>query len=303
MPDLPTRGRCHAIFLLVHSAKLKKCVDKEAWIRAAADKTTFMASSVDLPGTANLLEVAGLVKIEESVTIAPSLSDFGEQADLGTFIGIAMQLLCKRPPDWLRAVVVEGHLKKEFIPREDFKAISWLGNDMEEIILAAHQQVYGRKNLMLRKALGDAGELAVMSALQNGGFNPRHVSLISDSLGYDIELNAGGVIQGIEVKAAVEATAHRAFLSRNEFETAKRMKKSWKLIQVVFSSNVIVQRIATASDLVILREVTSPTLVNLAPIEKDEFKWVKTAELRLRETDWIASRLEVGGDFEAPLQS
>lgn len=87
-----------------------------------------------------------------------------------------------------------------------------------------------------------------MSALCRDGHNPLHVSLISDRFSYDIEHKEGFQTLGLEIKAAVNATAARALISRNKFDVAKRMGERWKLIQVTFSSRVIANGRATSGD-------------------------------------------------------
>ena len=298
MRELPTRGRCHAVFLLAFSAKARKCVDLDAWIEAALDKPTHMAGALDISGTASLLLDIGLARIESLVITEPELSGLDHKADITTLKDIALLLLKRRPPNWLRAVVVEDRIVTEFIPHKDLNAIAWLGEDLEEIIVTAHQQVYRASNVQLRKMLGDAGEFAIMSALRRDGHSPRHVSLISDRFGYDIELKIRNHLVGLEVKAAVNATSTRSFISRNEFEVAKRMGEHWKLVQVIFSSRVISTGRATSGDVEGIRELASQSLVEMAPMEKEGFRWIESAEIRPAETEWMVSNLRVEEDFE-----
>lgn len=262
-----------------------------------------MAASLDLSGTANLLLDAGLARIESCVVIGRGLARLDREADLTTLKGIARLLLRSRPPDWLRAVVNEGRLAPEFIPKQDFDAIAWLGDDLEEIVMTAHQQVYGETDEHLRKLLGDAGELAIMSALRRVGQHARHVSLISDRFGYDIEYNEESRTLGLEIKAAVNATAARILISRNEFEVAKRMGERWKLVQVTFSSRVIANGRATAGDVERIRELASHSLVDIAPVEKQGFRWTEAAEIRPSDADWKPSDLRIGEEFEVELLS
>ncbi|WP_165821416.1 protein NO VEIN domain-containing protein [Falsiruegeria mediterranea] len=270
---------------------------------AALDKPTHMAASLDITGTANLLLDIGLARVDSCVLTAGALSRLDREADLTTLKGIARLLLRSRPPGWLRAVVSDGRLLPELIPQRDFDAIAWLGDDLEEIVFTAHQQVYGAKDEHLRKMLGDAGEIAIMSALRRDGHNPRHVSLTSDRFGYDIEHKEGFQTVGLEIKAAVNATAARALISRNEFDAAKRMGERWKLIQVTFSSRVIASGRVTAGDVERIRELPSHSLVEMAPVEKEGFRWTEAAEIRPSETEWKPSNLQVGEEFEALLSS
>ncbi|MDB5481710.1 MAG: hypothetical protein JWO83_2763 [Caulobacteraceae bacterium] len=301
MRDLPSRGRCHATFLLAYSARVRQCYDVDAWLRATLEKPTVMAASLDLAGTARLLIDVGLARVDSAVVASRELARFDQVADVATFKGIARLLLVHRPPDWLRASVVDGRLASEFIPGCDLEAMSWMGTDLEAVIVAAHQQLYSTSDAFLLKRLGDAGELAVMSALQLKGLTPRHVALISDRFGYDIEL--GGVAQrlALEVKTAVTSTATRVLVSRNEFDVANRMGDRWKIVQVTFSSNVIVRGVAHAADIEAIRELSSTSLINMAPPENDVFRWADAAEFRPGPGMWSTSDLTVDQDFRASL--
>ncbi|WP_415714426.1 protein NO VEIN domain-containing protein [Roseibium sp.] len=299
MRDLPTRGRCHAIFLLAFSARVRDCCDLSSWIDAALDKPTHMAASLDVSGAAKLMLDSGLASFDSVATTKLGLEKLNLQADLNTLKGIARLLLCRRPPDWLRAVVVDGRVALEFIPQDDLRAISWLNEDLESIILSAHHYSYGEVDERLRKQLGDVGELAIMSALRRENFDPRHASLISDRFGYDIEIKKDNQVYGLEVKAAVPATAHRTIISRNEFEVANRMKERWRLIQVIFSSRIFARRCATAHDIEAIRELSSQSLVQMAPIEGDGFSWLEVAEFRPTKFDWETCNLRASEDFVA----
>ena len=297
MRDLPSRGRCHAAFLLAYSARVRNCRDLNAWIAAALDKPTQMAASLDLIGTAHLLIDAGLARVDAKVLILGGLAKLDQVADLTTFKGIAQILLVCRPPDWLRSAVIDGCLAPEYIPEGDLKVIKWLGDELEAIVVSAHKKLYGAADEELLKLIGDAGELAVMSALRRLGHNPRHVSLVSDHFGYDIELDVGGRLHGLEVKTAVAKTAQRIVLSRNEFEVARRMGAQWTLIQVTFSSRILARRCATADDIVQFRELFSHLFFEMAPNDREEFRWIESAEFRPPDLAWSASDLVVGREF------
>lgn len=301
MRDLPTRGRCHATFLLAYSARVKECKDFNTWIAAALDKPTHMAASLDLKGTAQLLIDAGIARIEPGAIAVGDLAKFNRAADLTTLKAIARLLLVRRPPDWLRSAVVDGRLAEEYVPDEDLKAISWLGRDLEAIILATYQDLFGDVDDALLKRLGNAGELAVMSALRRSGLKPRHVALISDRFGYDIEFEVEGRIHGLEVKAVFGSTAHRVLLSRNEFEVAKRMGVLWTLIQVTFSSRILASQSVSFEDVEQIRELRSDCLSEMAPIEHGAFRWLGTAEFCPPDAAWDASHLMVAQEFQIEL--
>lgn len=297
MRDLPSRGRCHATFLLAYSARVRRCDDVGDWLAAAGDKPTHMATALDLTGTAYLLLDAGLARVEERVIISADLARLDKVADLTTLKAIASLILMRRPPSWLRFAVSEGRFVAEFIPTSDLDAMSWMGADLEAIIVAVHHHLYGVVDEGLLKRLGDAGELAVISALRDQGLQPRHVALVSDRFGYDIELSIQRRLFGLEVKTAVTSTAARVLVSRNEFEVAQRMGDRWKIVQVVFSSKVIARGIATADDIEDIRELSSASLIAMAPIEEGRFRWLEGAEFHPEVSLWGASDLSVATDF------
>lgn len=297
MRDLPSRGRCHAAFLLAYSARVRRCDDVGAWLKAAADKPTYMAASLDLAGTARLLLEIGLVRADETVVISGDLGRLDKIADATTLKAIASLILVRRPPNWLRFAVSEGCLLEEFIPEADLEALAWMGDDMATIIVTAHRRVYGTTEDAWLKRLGDAGELAIISALRNQGLQPRHVALISDRFGYDIELNLNGLRYGIEVKTVVPSTASRILISRNEFEVARRMGDRWKIVQVTFSSKVIARGVAVADDVEGVRELSGDSLVTMAPAEDGSFRWTDGAEFRPKASLWMASNLSVAPGF------
>jgi hypothetical protein len=258
-----------------------------------------MAVSLDLAATARLLLDVGLAHSENCIVLSPELRKLDRVADIATLKGIARILLIYRPPDWLRSVVIDGKVAMEFIPQNDREAISWLSDDLEAIILAAYGELYEADNNAFLRRLGNAGELAVMSALRRQGLEPRHVSPISDRFGYDIELDEGARRHGLEVKTAVSSTSTRIFVSRNEFEVAKRMGDHWKIIQVIFSSSIIASGRAFPADVEVMRELSSASLLDIAPLEGDFFRWTDTAEFK--PPQWSPSNLVIAQDFAVSL--
>lgn len=303
MRDLPSRGRCHATFLLAYSARVRRCVDVEGWIRAALEKPTHMAASLDLGRTAQLLIDVGLVQLEEVVQIGTDLARLAQIADLSTLKAIARVLLVRRPPDWLRAAVVDGKLAIEFIPESDAAALEWLGDDLEPIVVAAHRQLYAERDDAFLKLLGDAGEFMVMAALRAANRDPRHVSRVSDRFGYDIEYDLQQARHGLEIKTVVANTAERILLSRHEFDVAGRMVDRWRIVQVTLSSLALVRGVVTSSDVVEIRELAGAKLKALAPTDTPEFRWNDTAEFRPRADMWVPSSLLVPTDFSFQLKT
>jgi hypothetical protein len=296
MRDLPSKGRCHAAFLLAYSARVRRCADVDVWLAAARTKSTYMAAALDLVGTAQILLDVGLARVDDAVFIARDLACLDREGDTATFKAIARLLLLHRPPDWLRAAVIDDGVAAEFIPGADLDVLSWLGSDLEPIIVAVYNHLYGSANDELLKHLGDAGELMVMSALHALGRQPRHVALVSDRFGYDIEVNSPTQRHGVEVKTVVPTTAERILITRNEFDVARRMGNRWKIVQVTLSSQAIARGLATAGDVMQVRELTSEALRIMAPSDSSMFKWSDSAEFRPSAAMWTASELVIPAD-------
>ena len=301
MRELPSHGRCYAAFLLAYTARLKPVHTLDGWIGATLARSTIMAAASDLPGTAQILLDSKLAVINERVMLHEKLIQSSQRADRIALVSIASLFLKRFPPSWIAATVVRGEFLPELVPQSDLDRLAWLGSDLAPIILDVHRSIASTFEDQLQKQIGDAGELAVVSALERAGKHPDHVSLISDAYGYDIEYRNGDYVQRLEVKACVQTTADRVIVSRNEYEKAAALKDSWRLIQVTFSSGIIVKRIAVASDVLLIRELSADSLVSLAPPSTDCFRWVDSAEFRPPATAWKETTLRVADSFTAPL--
>lgn len=296
----PSKGLCHAVFLLVHVASLGRSASKRDWIEAAKARPVIAAQSYDLNGIAERLIDWGLIEASSSIVISHPLCRLSSRADYPTLRSIAEILLRKRPPVWLRFAVVDGVLRKELIPTVDLDALSWLGEDLELVLLSVFKYISRNSDDGLAAALGRAGELVVINALENAGRFPRHVSLISDAFGYDIECFQSPILEGIEVKTSVTKTASRFHLSRNEFEVSKRLRDRWKIIQVVFSSKVIATGRVEENDIEIIRELPAEVIHDIAPSER-EFQWTESAIFMPDENSWLESKLLVRKQFALDL--
>ena len=297
MRELPSQGRCHAAFLLAYSARIKPPATPEAWIRAAMDRATIMAAATDISGTAELLMAANLARAEDVVVVDGRLLQVSERADHRSLAAIARVLLGRFPPGWIVSAVVDGEFRPEYVPDGDRQRLAWLGSDLEPIVLSVHRAITFSADDELRKQIGDAGELAVISALERAGIKPKHVALVSDAYGYDIEYGSDQNLRRLEVKACVERTADRVIVTRNQYEKATVFASSWRLVQVCFASRVIVNRGATCADILGIRELPADSIVTLAPPETHGFKWLDSAEIRPPNDLWEESDLRVAADF------
>lgn len=292
----PTKGQCHAVFLLVHVACLGQWCGRDRWVAAARQRTAIAAQSYDLEAVADALIDWGLAKLDPAASVTRPLSNLGEVADYPTLRAIASVLLRKRPPVWLRVAVADSILRRELIPSSDLNALLWLGDDLEAMLISVFKDVCEAADDGFATALGRAGELVVLNALENAGRRPRHVSLVSDAFGYDIECAEKPQIEGVEVKTSVARTASRFHLSRNEFDVSRRMDDRWKIIQVVFSSQVVASGTVTSDDVELIRELPASTIHRMAPAET-QFKWTESAIFMPSEELWVPSTLTASGQF------
>lgn len=300
MRELPSRGRCHAAFLLAYSIRLKPATTLEAWITAAQERATIMAAATDILGTAQILLAAELarVDVDGSVVLDERLLQVSERADRRSFVAIARLLLSRFPPGWIVSAVLDGEFRSEYVPDADLQQLAWLDSDLASIVLSVHSAIMSASDAKLRKQIGTAGELAVVSALERVGIAPNHVSLVSDAYGYDIEYQSGHHVHRLEVKACVRGTADRVIVSRNEYDKAAAFGASWRLIQVCFATRIFVRKRATCADVLFIRELPTSLLVSLAPPSTDGFRWLESAEFRPPHDSWNESRLCVAADFQ-----
>lgn len=297
----PSKGLCHAVFLLVHVASLGRNASKRDWIEAAKTRPVIAAQSFDLSGIAERLIEWGLVEATPSVIVGQPLSRLSAHADYPTLRSIAEILLRNCPPVWLRVVVQNGSLTEELIPTADRATLAWLGDDLEAVLLAVHRDICEPEADDLLDRLGLAGELVVMAALEQAGFRPRQVSLISDAYGYDIEVEMAGEMHSIEVKSAVPRTASQFHISRNEFEVSGKRRNLWRIMQVIFSSAVIATGKVSQNDILALRELPSSALTLLAPQDESRFRWTDSAIVTPREDMWVSNELIVPSDYAVVL--
>lgn len=298
MREIPSHGRCHAAFLLAFSASLKEFRELSDWVDAAAGRASFLAAAGDIAGTAEMLLSAGLVTAGDRISLDLQLARLSHRADRASLVAIARLFLLRFPPSWIPAVVVEGQVETSLIPSQDLDRLSWLGADLIPLIFEVNRALTRQSDEALRQQIGRSGELVVMSALCHAGLEPVHVALLSDAYGYDIDYVEGGSTQRLEVKSAVEHTSGRMLISRNEFDKASLYGSSWRVIQVVFSTNIILNKSVVATDIIMIRELKSDRLHALAPLPSPTFNWTESAEFKPDPNDWLPSNLDVEPNFQ-----
>lgn len=297
---LPSRGCCHAVFLLVFSARLKQYSGLEDWVEAAKGRATIMAATLNLSAVATSLVALNLASLNP-VLPAKSLQSAGEDASNQTFEKIARILLERSPPLWLKVAVSNTGVSREYIPAADLDALAWLGDALDSILLDVFRSSILEEDFT-SKAIGDAAELIVVAALKRMGGTVLHVAQISDAFGYDIEHRHSSGTSRIEVKACSAQTSNSFILSRNEFDKSQLLKSEWRLIQVIFKVGAVFGTTIGPEDIVAIREVTPDILLELTPPDSDSFRWRESAEYRPNTEHWTPCRLDLDLTFRAPMR-
>lgn len=294
---LPSRGLCHAIFVLARAAQLRTSTSVEEWLKVARRQATFAASASNLDRVAELLIRNELVHIGDKVEVTRPLNALTEKADRATFVEIARLLLEKNPPVWLDHALIDGGIATEYIPTQDLTALQWLEEDLLRLLSDVAKKFVLRHENHIRKRLGDAGELVVLAVETTQGNQPRHVSRISDSYGYDIEVPPPKAAR-LEVKSAVTHTADSFFISRNEFEKSQQFADTWCIVQVVFCPTVLVKEHLGAADVKQIRRLSAASLALLIPLDTNSFSWSEAAKITPPAAMWSLYDLELDSRLE-----
>ena len=288
---LPSQGRCIAVFLLARVARLKVRHNVEEWVESARSASSFMAASVNLQQPAQALISYGLVSVRQGIQLGPALVPFTSSADRVTLFGIARLLLLASPPLWLN-LAVDIQVKREYIPSWDLQELSWLDPDLDALLLEVRMSLGDSKQDDLRKELGSAAELLIMSALSAAGIDALHVAKISDAFGYDIECHSPS-IDRIEIKAASENTRGKFHLTRNEFDKSFEYPNQWRLVQVVFMNRAFVQRRLDASNVLGVFQLRTGALSRAIPPDTPAFRWTGSAEVHPSSDEWFQASIKL----------
>jgi hypothetical protein len=254
-----------------------------------------MSRALHLDETAKGLLKHGLAKMSGHICLAEGLISFSVQADKPTLIAIARLLLQASPPNWLRFVVRDGQVAREYMPTEDLENLAWIEPELDQMLLDAYGTLSVNDDEFL-KAMGDAAELFILAALVRKGANPLHVSKLSDSYGYDIECS-GTVVNRIEVKAASHASRSKFHISRNEFEKSSHYGPQWRLLQVIFTNAAFLSDHLDSSHVASVRELRYGVLQELVPADTQSFKWAESAQITTTSEVWGSTDIELDPDF------
>lgn len=294
---IPTHGAVTSAFLLANAIRYESARDFVGWVRAAQDRSAFLAAAADHEPVAKALLRSGMALEAERIGPSVRLRAVSERADRATLLAIAAMLLEIDPPSWLQLAVVGDDIRYEVIPSADREGMSWLDPEFEQILRDAHPSK-AQSNSVLALGLGRAAELAVVAALDATGASPVHVSEISDRFGYDIE-STRSTISRWEVKGCTELTANGFHLTRNEYEVSQRFPKEWVLVQVQFDASALVADEVNATHVTSIREVHAPMLETMVPSDSEYFRWESSAFVSPPVGAWVSSTLLVPPHFTA----
>ena len=304
---IPSRGTCHGVFLLASSASWADFSSIATWVDDTRRLPTYLAGALDLWRIAQWLIDLGLVTIAGGrVVLGQELRSVLGDLTEDRLLMIARMLLQKSPPDWLSGAFDGEQVASEFIPLFESQQLAWMGDALEPLLVHVRNGLV--EDLGFRKWLGDVGEAFVVQAERASGNVVRHVSLVSDTYGYDVE-SQGRETRRIEVKTSLSGRDNRFFLSKNEARVASRYQSDWYIVHVVLENRVRQSAVVSRADVVSVRVARSDAVVRVLPLDTAGARWTESAEVRTEALTWEAytpaenvsdSWSVVGVSFEAP---
>lgn len=280
---LPNRGTCHGVFLLVHSARSAPRRSLDEWVDFARGMPTVMAAAVDLGAVASSMFDSGLAKFDGQVRLDPRLLRIGNVVTDDVLMQIAVILLESDLPPWLHGACSAEGFQTELVPSVALNALEWMSEDIHPILVAAKRGV--KEDDGFKVWLGGVGESLVVETEKHNGASVRHVSLISDFFGYDVETVRPGRFR-LEVKTSVLGSEGRVFLTRNEVTSARKHGAEWFLVQVVLKAESLTVAAVTQEHVVQVRKLSSAAVLNVLPQDSDHCRWVETVELSTSALPW-----------------
>lgn len=297
---LPSRGICHAIFLMGRVLLLRSISSIDDWTDAARRQTSYIAAASDLRAVAETMIAIGLVVPAElfqpDARLLPLLS---RQADRDTLVVIARVLLDCFAPPWIVNVAAGDALATEYIPEGDREALEWLEPDLAPFLIDIGREKAAERSADFRKRLGNAGEQIVVTSKQLEGARVTHVARISDAYGYDIEATSasGKIRERIEVKATLGDRSHRIHITRNERDKAKLYGEQWKLVLVMFEPTAFFKGRARRDDILAVKTLPNSELLAVTDCDTKCFRWEVSAELCVPVSSWLPYPLHRPSDF------
>lgn len=295
---LPSHGSVLAVFHLAHALRLGSVDSLDVWEYQASRKASFVAGALNHRPIAEFLMSSAVVDCGEPSWTSRQLLPLSFRADRSTKLSIAILMLTLAPPSWLSVAVSDKEVIQEYIPGDDLKALSWLGDDLDRVLIEANGRVVAASP-PLHLGLGRAAELLVLEGFLAEGLNPLHVADISDHFGYDVDCISRG-FKKWEVKASTDSTASRFYLTRNEYETALANPRDWILVQVVFSSGVFASEYITNEHVASVRVLDVNSIRECTPSDSDRFRWLGEAILTPESERWRALALTLPKGLRLP---
>lgn len=294
---LPRHGVTYSVFLLTYAATVAPRRSLQEWTQAARLHGSFLSEATDLRTPAEQLLDCGLAKLGSWVEVAPQLSSMIDQDSSSALRDIAQLLLLASPPSWLTFAVSEAGVAREYIPASDLISLRWLEPHLDDMLMLAQAEQSSPNVSIIREQIGRVGELFVLAGLRHGGATATHVSLFSDSFGYDIEVSRPDRLR-LEVKSAGPQTVGQFHLTRNEFAASKRYGREWLLVQIVFSSAAFVTQELNAMHVESIKTIESYTLETFIPVDTPYFSWETSARLTVPAELWTPAGIELDPDFK-----
>ena len=188
-----------------------------------------------------ILHSIGLVEyVSGTLSALPALARYCEMPLNGAIEQVVFSYIVDSRALWLHAGMLDdGTFASEVVPTDSLRWMDGLLDDRilrDEILLAAARKVDSER----MAKVGLLGELAVISAIKASykdrgrvdlDSSIRHVSMISDELGYDIQCSTvdGQSLRKLEVKTCSEVGELRIYLTRNECRRGLT-DSEWRLV-------------------------------------------------------------------------
>jgi hypothetical protein len=243
-----------------------------------------MAAAINLDAVAHGMCECGLASVDGGrVVLHQRLAALDAAATDEVLRTIASLLLEVGGPAWLHASMATGRFCPELAPSADLNALGWLGEDLEPLLAGVKRQ--DEQDDAFRTWLGSVGESLIVATERHMGALVRHVSLISDHFGYDVE-SVRGSRHRLEVKTSVVGTEHRLFLTRNEITSAGRYAGEWFLVQVILKPEALTAASLTRDLVHSIRQLTGSSVIEVLPRDSEHCRWVETVELATPNLNW-----------------
>jgi hypothetical protein len=187
----------------------------------------------------SITDIRGLVELAQDSGTRRIPLDFTRRVAL-------QSLIIEESPSWL-SVADQLVATPDDLPTDVVEWGASLGMTDEDC-LDSVRNAAGKVNVQARADFGAAGESALLGLLEMAWpGSATHISAISDGFGYDISFQESGIEWHLEVKSVADGPRARLFLSRNEFEVARR-DAAWRLVIVSMDHECSVRSVCVADN-------------------------------------------------------